>query len=222
MQDSLNNRLFALIQVPLTLVVLCFVNGAGPILVSLLAVWALTFRKLSLEEIGLCLFVGLFFIIINYLALTQNLFAFSNPDLIKMPLYQFFLWPFYVLNAKRLLGGSQVGQPDWKIFGLLALYVLAFMLIPNPMHLLAATGVILLIGFALHRSYKDLAYTIYMIVIGAAVEYTSVHQGHWSYPGNPPGGVPLWFFALWGGTGYFLHRAALPLIERVTRYAKAH
>ena len=45
--------------------------------------------------------------------------------------------------------------------------------------------------------------------------------GNWSLapggddgPGDPPGGVPLWFITLWGGVGLFLWRLALPLLRR--------
>lgn len=220
MTDSITNRFLTLCQVPLTLLILGFVQGEQLTLGLLLVVWALTFRKLDVEELGLVLFTALLFIIVNYLALSQNMFAFSNKHLIKLPLYEFFLWPFYVLHAKRLFGGSQAGLPDWKTLALFALYVLAFIFSPSTTILLCAAGALLLLGIALYRSHKDIAYTVYLILFAAAVEYTGVHQGHWSYPGNPPGGVPLWFFALWGGTGFFLHRAALPLIERVTRHAK--
>ena len=220
MKDSLTNRLLTLSQVPLTLAILCLFSGSWQILLALLVVWAITFRKLSLEEIGLGLFAGLFFTIMNYLALSQNLFAFSNPDLIKMPVYEFLMWPFYVLHTKRLLGGSQAPQPDLKIYALLVLYILAFILCGHTLALLAVTTALLCACLFIHHDRKDIVYTLYMIVLGAMIEYTGVHQGHWSYPGNIPGGVPFWFITLWGGTGYFLHRAALPLVSRAARYAK--
>ncbi len=219
MKDSLTTRLLTLSQVPLTLAILWIFSGSWHILLALLVVWAITFRKLDLEEVGLSLFAGLFFAVMNYLALTQNLFAFSNPDLIKMPIYEFLMWPFYVLHAKRLFGGSQAPQPDWKIFALLALYILAFVFLSHPLGLLALTVALLIAGLVLHHEHKDIAYTLYLIVLGALVEYTGVYKGHWSYPGNIPGGVPFWFITLWGGTGYFLHRALLPLINRAARHA---
>lgn len=222
MTDSLTTRILTLSQVPLTLAILCFVSGSWQILLALLVVWAITFRKLSLEEMGLCLFAGLFFAIMNYMALTKNLFAFSNPDLIKMPVYEFVMWPFYVLHTKRLFGGSQAPLPERKIYILLGLYILAFIVCSHSWGLLLLTGALLTAGLILHHEQKDLFYTFYMIILGALIEYTGVYQDHWSYPGNIPGGVPFWFITLWGGTGYFLHRAALPLIDRAARQAKGN
>jgi hypothetical protein len=60
----------------------------------------------------------------------------------------------------------------------------------------------------------DLAYAGYMILLGAAVEYAGVYAGLWSYPGDPSGGVPLWFITMWGGVGLFLRRLALPIVSK--------
>jgi hypothetical protein len=52
-----------------------------------------------------------------------------------------------------------------------------------------------------------------MVLLGAVVEYTGVNAGQWSYPGDVPGGVPLWFATMWGGIGLFFRRLILPLVE---------
>ena len=60
----------------------------------------------------------------------------------------------------------------------------------------------------------DFAYVAYMVILGALIEYTGVWAGQWSYPENPPGGVPLWFITMWGGVGLFTRRLVLPLMRR--------
>jgi len=47
-----------------------------------------------------------------------------------------------------------------------------------------------------------------------------VHSGQWGYPGNPPGGVPLWFITMWGGIGLFMRRLIVPILERNEKAGK--
>ena len=85
--------------------------------------------------------------------------------------------------------------------------------------LFAVTATLLVIGLLLFHEPQDLAYTGYMILLGAAIEYTGVYSGQWGYPGEPLGGVPLWFITLWGGVGLLLRRLVLPFVQRFERNA---
>ena len=75
-----------------------------------------------------------------------------------------------------------------------------------------AVGIMPNIKLFLYHEKLDWMYTLYMIGLGAAIEYTGVWSGEWYYPGDPLGGVPPWFISLWGGVGFFLRRLAFPLI----------
>jgi uncharacterized membrane protein YoaT (DUF817 family) len=89
-----------------------------------------------------------------------------------------------------------------------------FAAIPDQTFLLIATVLLLLVGLAFFHEPMDLAYVGYMILLGAAIEYSGVWSRQWHYPGDPAGGVPLWFVSLWGGVGLFLRRLALPILAR--------
>ena len=99
------------------------------------------------------------------------------------------------------------------------LYALAFATIPDQTLLLLVTAGLLLVALILFHEPQDLAYTGYMILLGAAIEYTGVYSGQWGYPGEPLGGVPLWFITLWGGVGLLLRRLVLPFVQRFERNA---
>jgi len=84
------------------------------------------------------------------------------------------------------------------------------------------TGIILAVALAAFHQRLDLAYAGYMILVGALVEYTGVWSGQWGYPGDPPGGVPLWFLTMWGGVGLFTRRLVVPLLHRYASRAAEH
>jgi hypothetical protein len=205
-----------LTQLLLTLAILAFVPGNPIKLGSLLVTWALTFGRISRAELILFLAACLFFTAMNAASLRQGIFAFSDPDVIGMPVWELAMWGFYLLHTRRMLGGMapcDARMRRWPVQLLAALYAAAFALIPEPELLLASTAVLLVIGLILHHEPADWAYTSYMVALGAAIEYTGVHAGLWHYPGNPPGGVPLWFVTLWGGVGFFLHRLLGPWLD---------
>jgi hypothetical protein len=155
-----------------------------------------------------------FFTGMNAASLKQGIFAFSAPDLLGMPVYELLMWGFYLLHTRRVLGGPAPQGRRATVWVLALLYAAAFATIHDGNVLLAVTGVLLVAGLVLFHERLDLAYTGYMIALGVAIEYTGVLSGQWSYPGNPPGGVPLWFITLWGGVGLFLRRLVLPILVR--------
>ena len=81
--------------------------------------------------------------------------------------------------------------------------------------LLVVTSALLLVGLFLFHKPLDLAHTGYLILLGAAIEYTGVYGGgQWHYPDDPVGGVPFWFIDLWGDVGLFMRRLILPILAR--------
>lgn len=203
-----------LLQVPATLAILAWVPGNVGKLAALLLVWAWTFGRLSRVEASLYAAVCVFFTIMNAASLKQGIFAFSAPDLLGMPVYELFMWGFYVLHTRRVVGGPAPLGRRVAVWILALLYAAAFSSIHDGNVLLLVTGVLLAAGLLMFHERYDLAYTGYMIVLGAAIEYTGVLSGQWRYPGDPPGGVPLWFITLWGGVGLFLRRLVLPIVVR--------
>ena len=201
-----------------TLLILAFVPTNLGKAAAFLVLWAFTFRRLSMPEAVFGASICVFFTAMNAATLQQGVFAFTDPDFLGMPVYELFMWGFYLLHVRRVIGGSAPGdQRPLFIWILAALYAAAFGLISDPQWLFWATATLLLVGLARHHTRRDFAFVGYMILLGALIEYVGVHSGHWYYPDDPPGGVPVWFVTLWGGVGFFLHRLALPLIERFER-----
>ena len=78
--------------------------------------------------------------------------------------------------------------------------------------MLAVSGLVLAIGFALFHEPMDFLYAGYMAVVGALIEYVGCGTGQWHYPGQDFGGVPFGFLTMWAGVGLFTRRLVLPLL----------
>lgn len=206
------------LQLPGTLAILAFAPSNLGKLLALLTLWAFTFRKLSRPEIIFFIAVCTFFTVMNALSLRQGIFSFASPDILGMPIYELFMWGFYLLHLKRVVGGPVPNSKPTVVWTLAILYSVAFASIQDSTTLLIATGILLMVALLFFHQPHDLAYVGYLVLMGAAFEYTGVHSGEWSYPGNPIGGVPFWFITLWGGVGLFMRRLALPIL---TRYEEA-
>ena len=187
---------------------------------SLLVLWGATFGRIGPKELALFIGVCGFFTVMNAMSLAQGIFSFSAPDFLGMPVYEFFMWGFYVLHTKRLLG-DEAPSPSRAAWALAVAYAIAFASIKDAQLLLFVTGALLTVGVILFHTPRDLAFLGYMVLLGAAVEYTGVWSGQWVYPGAPVGGVPPWFVTLWGGVGLFFHRLILPLMVVRPRLATA-
>ncbi len=203
-----------LLQIPFALAIVAFVPTNFFKLGAFLILWMVTFRRVSKPEAIFYVAVCSFFTAMNAASLKQGIFAFSKPDVLGMPVYELFMWGFYLLHLKRVLRGPAPVGRRGSVWTLALLYAASFAAIPDAKTLLAVTGALLVVGLILFHEPLDLAYTGYLILLGAAFEYTGVHSGQWSYPGNPPGGVPFWFVTLWGGVGLFMRRLVLPILAR--------
>lgn len=203
-----------LLQLPASLAILAFIPSNLGKLVAFLVLWAVTFRKLSKPEAIFYVLICIFFTGMNAASLKQGIFVYAKPDVLGMPIWELFMWGFFLLHLKRVLGGPAPESKRAVVWTLAVLYAVAFAAIPDQKILLAVTGVLLSIGLFLFHEPLDLAYTGYLVMFGAAFEYTGVLSGVWAYPDNPLGGVPLWFITLWGGVGLFMRRLALPILIR--------
>jgi len=207
-------RLRLFLQLPLTLAVLAFVPGNGAKLAVLLVLWALTLLPATRPELLLYVVASALFAVMNVGALRQDVFFFRHPDFLGMPVWEFFMWGFYVLHLLRMVDGPAPGGSIRLALALAVLFAVPFSTIADPQMLLLATAIILAVALAFFHERLDLAYAGYMILVGALVEYTGVWSGQWGYPGDPPGGVPFWFVTMWGGVGLFTRRLVLPLLHR--------
>lgn len=215
----MSSRVNIFLQLPATLAILAWVPGNSIKLLAFLLLWAITFHRLTRREALLGVAICLFFSAMNAASLRQGIFTFSDPDMLGMPIYELFMWGFYLLHAWRLLGGAAPRGRSTAAWVLALLYSLAFVTLPAAGVLLAVTSALLLIGLALFHEPHDLGYVGYLILLGAAVEYTGVHSGQWHYPDNPPGGVPFWFVTLWGGVGLFMRRLIVPILAHYEKPA---
>ena len=177
----------------------------------------MTFRNLTRTELVLFGIVSVLFTAMNLGALQQGVFFFTHPDFLGMPVWEFFMWGFYVLHLIRMVDGPAPTGKLWLPLGLAVAFAIPFSTIPDAKMLLLVTAIILAIALAFFHERLDFAYTGYMIFVGALVEYTGVWSGQWGYPGDPPGGVPFWFVTMWGGVGLFTRRLVLPILRRYER-----
>jgi len=203
-----------LLQVPAVMLILAFVPTNLGKLAALLVLWALTFGRLGKVEAIFYVCVCAFFTAMNAASLKQGIFMFAHPDILLQPVWELFMWGFYLLHTRRLLNGPAPAGRRATVWVLALAYSAAFATIHDSNTLLLVTGVLLLVGLALFHEPLDLAYAGYMVLLGALIEYTGVHSGQWGYPGNPPGGVPLWFITMWGGIGLFMRRLINPILAR--------
>jgi hypothetical protein len=208
-------RLWAATQIAGTLLTLAFVPGSLAKALVLIALWAATFRRLSFGEALLFAAACAIFTLMNALSLAQGVFWFARDDVLGMPYYELVMWGFYVTHTWRVLDGS-IPAPSAPAAVLAVLFAACFV-VSSGWILLGLTAAVLTAALYFFHERLDLAYAGYMVGLGALVEYTGVWTGEWGYPGDPPGGVPLWFVTLWGGVGLLLRRAALPLLAACTR-----
>lgn len=200
-----------LAQLALTVLALALPWANAVKLIVLLVIWSLTFWPISRREFILFGAMCILFTAMNAGALAQGVFRFSQPDLLGMPVWEFFMWGFYVLHLLRVVRGP---MPDERLrlsLVLVVLFAIPFAAVSSATVLFSATAIVLSISFFFFHDRYDFFYAGYMLFVGALVEYTGVWSGQWSYPDAPPGGVPIWFVPMWAGVGLFTRRVAIPL-----------
>lgn len=198
-----------------TVLILALVPGGVAKTLAFLVWWALTLGRLAAWEAVLFAFSCVFFTIMDIAAVRNGVFAFAEPDFAGLPLWEVFLWGFYIVHGLRVLGHEVPKQPLLLPATITVLYCAAFATIQDDWVLLAASGGLLAVALAFFHDRADLRSVAYFVLMGAIVEYTGVLSGQWSYPAPPAGGVALWFVTLWGGVGLLLRRLVLPVIARL-------
>ncbi|KAG2377741.1 hypothetical protein C9374_008826 [Naegleria lovaniensis] len=103
------------ISILLRLVMTCFIIGEFvPLPISnnnyiktlyLFIAWGVSFQfDIRVYELCFCMCVNVLFIALNYNALSKGIFQFTSQDFLLQPVWEFFMWGFYVLHAMRSLG----------------------------------------------------------------------------------------------------------------------
>jgi len=198
-----------------TVAVLGWVPGNLAKLAILWVVWMIGFRRIARSEAIMMAGVNLLFAVMNLGALSKGIFRFSEPDILGMPVYEFFMWGFYALHTIRVVGARRQNRQVLAIV-LASAFAVPFSTISDPWLLLLASGVLLAVGLVAFHEPADLAYAGYMLIVGALIEYVGVWTGQWSYPGTPYGGVPLWFATMWAGVGLYVGRLMAPMVSSAT------
>ena len=140
------NKKLLLLQIPVALAIIAFVPTNPGKLAAFVVLWVVTFRKLTKAEAIFCFVVCVFFTAMNAASLKQGIFAFTTPDVLGMPIYELFMWGFYLLHLKRVLAGPAPESRHAIVWSLALMYAIAFASIPDAKILLAVTGTLLLIG----------------------------------------------------------------------------
>lgn len=203
-----------LCQLALTAAALGWVPGNPAKLGTMVVIWRLGFGPIAAAEYLMMAAVNLLFVVMNTGALNGGIFRFDHPDVLGMPVYEYLMWGFYTLHTIRFLDGPAPRGSLILASAAAAAFALPFATITEPALLLAASATVLAGCFALFREPLDFGYAGYMAAIGALIEYIGVGTGQWHYPGQPYGGVPLWFLPMWAGVGLFTRRLIVPLLQR--------
>jgi hypothetical protein len=202
------------VQVFITALILALVPGNITKLAAMVTLWAISFAPFKRSELVMMLCVNALFVVMNAGALQKGVFRFLHPDVLGMPIYEFFMWGFYTLHALRFVGGSAPKGRIWTVVLMAAAFATPFSTIAEAHALTIVSASILLLCCVLYHEPLDFAYIGYMLLIGTLIEYVGVWSGQWNYPGSPAGGVPLWYLTMWGGVGLFTRRLLLPLVYR--------
>lgn len=205
-------RLVLLFQLAATAAVLGLVPGNLIKLTAIVVVWGATFRRISSRELLVMAGVNVLFSLMDLGALHSGVFRFRHPDLLGLPIYEYFMWGFFTLHALRFVGGTPKIPRLALSLALAALFAVPFATVTQPIVLFCTLSIVLIAGLALLREPVDFAYTSYLIAVGCVIEYVGVWTGQWDYPGAPLGGVAVWFIPMWGGVGLFTSRLLAPLV----------
>ena len=183
-------------------------------MLAVLASFYFIYGAFTKEEMYLFIGVNLFFTFMNYMSIINGIFAFTQPDLIGLPWYEFFMWGIYVIHLKRIteiffkdeFKAYQTSLVDFVCVGLVIVVfslckdkssVTIFPLIINIFYL-----------FAKKSKFITCSY-FYFIAIGGILELVGTNGGQWTYPQPDFYGVPFWYVNVFGSFAIYF-----PLIHK--------
>jgi hypothetical protein len=214
-----------LLALAATLALLYAVPSRPFVAILLAALWWLLFRPIGAAEWCVAAIAAAFFLVQNYVALSQGLFTFEHQDILLQPYYEPLLWSFYFLGLKRFVAGPGRGPVDLGFVAVVAAVIgaLPFSLFARePDRLLAASAVSTAILLALFHRPFDLAYAGSALGLGFVVEWFGVSTRLWRYPVSDFLGIPYWFATMWITVGVLGGRLLVPAAYWLTdRWAHA-
>lgn len=189
------------------------------ILLLLLINWGVLLRPFTKSDLILFVMGQLIFVPNNIMAVKNGTFTFTQPDLLGLPVWEYFMWGYYFVVVQRWCQGTpKVGTALKKWMGGAVLFAMCFSSVQNMNILLFSSCLIVLTALLRARDPMTFKYFIVMVGMGTIVEAAGLAAGHWTYPQGHIGGLPLWYIPMWGGTGVFFHKIAVPTERLILGY----
>lgn len=203
-QNMQNQRLvFSLIFIA-TAAIMVLVRNNFLALALFLCLWAAPLKFYRKNDLWFFIIGFLSFLFLDMIVVAKGVFSFARPDFLGLPVFEPFLWGFYLVTINKI-GGSEEIFPRRNIFCILILLALlsSYLIFRNNLSIFLTQAAILAIVSLFWHKKSDISYTIIAVVMGAIVEYVNVACGNWFYPG---GGVPVWFLTFWAAVGLLDNR----------------
>lgn len=219
-------KIVLIMQLLLTLFILAFIQNNFYKVSLLLPLWWISFGGLTRKEFLAYLCINIFFVISDIGAIQNGFFKFTNPDFLGLPVWEFFMWGFYLIHTHRLFPAKVPKSLDLKLLMLAIIFSQLFAIIHDRELLLISTSGILLLSLIFYHDKEDIFYCFYLMAVGVATEYVGIRFNLWSYPERDYNSAWLQFVIMWGAAGlYFRHIAGHWLMQQKivpATYKKSH
>jgi hypothetical protein len=204
------------LQLILTLFVLAYVQSNWIKVLFLLPLWWISFGGLSRKEWIAFALINVLFVVSDIGAIKNGFFQFYKPDLLGLPVWELFMWGFYLLHTHRMFPPRVPKSLDLKLVMLAVVFSQVFAVIPDRTWLLGVTSAVLMITLYFYHEREDLLYCAYLMLMGIAVETVGLGFHLWSYPETDYNSALVQFVIMWGAVGlYFRHIMGGWLVERI-------
>lgn len=106
--SSMRSYFVLALQLIGTFTILFLVQDTALQTVLFLTLWAVTFYPLTKAELILFTLACVVYTIADLVVIQYGVFHFTHSDIGLLPYYEPFMWGFYFLHAKRLLGNASI------------------------------------------------------------------------------------------------------------------
>ena len=193
-----------------TFAILAFVPTGTFKAVLLLLLWTITFWPIRKKEFLLFVLINIIFVFSDLGAIRNNFFSFTKPDIGALPYFEFFMWGFYLMHAKRMLNGRYPPRIEPVVILLASSFAAIFVIAPVGSAVLILSASVLLLSLWKFHERADVLYFTYLSGIGVIVEYIGLYFNLWQYSQ----GYLLSFvqiIIMWGAAGLYFRRLVGPL-----------
>lgn len=195
--------IFAIIFMATVAVMVLLKNNFLALLVFLL-LWVAPWKFYAKNDL-IFFAIGFFsFLLLDIIVVAESVFSFSRPDFWGLPVYEPFLWGFYLIAINKIAASEEkFPRHNISCFLIILLLLSSYLIFKNNLCIFLAQAAILVITFIFWHKKSDVSYAFIAVVIGAIVEYVNVACNNWAYPS---GGVPIWFLTFWAAVGLLDNR----------------